>query len=176
MKILSKIELLLIGLWLGAAVFFTFGVAPSAFSVLPNSILAGNIVNRTLTIINFSGVIIGVVLLLLSFIPRGDARAIWVWLQRLLLLILAVACGAGQAIIGLYMTYLRSLTNKPIGELAVNDPIKMQFDMWHQYSVWILITAMIVAFLAFFIISRSSTATITKTKKDDPLDFDFPKI
>jgi hypothetical protein len=48
MNLLSDIRILLLGLWLGAACFFSFAVAPSAFGVLPSRELAGLVVNRTL--------------------------------------------------------------------------------------------------------------------------------
>lgn len=179
MKFLPKIEQLLIGLWLGAAVFFMFAVAPSVFSVLESREMAGYVVNRTLTIVNFSGLIIGIILLVLSFIPRGESKMLWAWLQRILLFIVALTCGAGQAIIGIYMRYLRSMSEKPMSELPADNPIKMQFDMWHQYSVWILVAGMIAALLAFFIISRSySGGASAKTKSGGsdvpPIDLNLP--
>ncbi len=175
MKIISKIELLLIALWLGAACFFSFAVAPSVFSVLPSRELAGFVVNRTLTIINFSGVIISFVLLALSFIPRGEIRKIRVWVERVLLLIVGLACGAGQVVIGLYLEHLRGMSKVPLSQLPADDTIKMQFDMWHQYSVWILITAMIAALLAFFTMSRTKSVIAAKNKKDDIIpEFEFP--
>jgi len=174
MRIISKIELLLIGIWIGAACFFSFAVAPSAFAVLPSSALAGNVVNRTLTIINFSGMIIGIILIGLSFIPRGEVKKIWVWVQRILLLILTSACVAGQMIIGLYLEYLRKLTETPISDLASDSPIKLRFDMWHQYSVWVLVVGMISALLAFFVISRKYSSAV-KGKKDVAIpDFELP--
>ncbi|MGI8668368.1 MAG: DUF4149 domain-containing protein [Aridibacter sp.] len=175
MKIISKIELLLIALWLGAAVFFSLAVAPSVFIVLPSREWAGFVVNRTLTIINFSGLIIGFVLLALSFIPRGEVRKIRAWIQRILLFIVALACGAGQLIIGFYMEYLRKLSNVPISSLPADNPAKIQFDMWHQYSVWILIAGIVAAFLAFFVMSRTTLANAAKKKKDDIIpEFEFP--
>ena len=175
MKILSKIELLLIGLWLGAALFFSLAVAPSVFSVLESREMAGYVVNRTLTIVNFSGLAISLILLFMSFIPRGEATTIWAWLQRILLVFVALACGAGQLIIGFYLEQIRGYSDKPISELAADNPIKVQFDTWHQYSVWVLIAGMIAALLAFFIISRSySGETTVKAKKDDPLNLDLP--
>ncbi|MEZ5346010.1 MAG: DUF4149 domain-containing protein [Pyrinomonadaceae bacterium] len=174
MKFIAKFELLLITLWLGAACFFTLGVAPSAFGVLPSRELAGGIVNRTLTILNFSGLIIGILLILSSFISRGETRQIWAWLQRLLLLIVAAACGVGQLIIGFYLNQLRFMIGKPIDELDAGDPLKLQFDTWHQYSVWALITAMIAAFLAFFIISRTTTNSGKEKRTDSIPDFEFP--
>lgn len=174
MKILSKIELLLIGLWLGAAVFFSLAVAPSVFSVLPSREMAGYVVNRTLTIVNFSGLAISLILLFISFIPRREAKAIWAWLQRILLFVVALACGAGQMIIGFYLEQIRKMSDKPISDLAADNPIKIQFDMWHQYSVWVLMAGMLAALLAFFVISRNHSGTAKTNKKDDPLDLDLP--
>lgn len=175
MKIISKIELLLIALWLGAACFFSLAVAPSVFIVLPSREWAGFVVNRTLTIINFSGLIISFVLLALSFIPRSETRKIWAWLQRILLLIVGLACGAGQLIIGVYLEILRKSSDVPLSQLPADNSIKMQFDMWHQYSVWVLIAGMVAAFFAFFVMSRPTLANTPKNKKDDIIpEFEFP--
>jgi len=45
MKFFSDIRLLILAIWLGAAVFF-IGVAQSSFAVLPERELAGTVVNR----------------------------------------------------------------------------------------------------------------------------------
>jgi hypothetical protein len=175
MKFVAKIELILIALWLGAACFFSFGVAPSVFSVLPSRELAGSVVNRTLTIINFSGVVIGAILILMSFIPRNDAKKYWIWLQRFFLLMVTAACAAGQLIIGLYLEHLRKLIGRPIDELAANDPLRLQFNLWHQYSVWVLTAGMIAALIAFFVISRMPSGGGTISKSDPVIDFDLPE-
>ncbi len=73
MKFLSDFRLLLVGLWLGAACFF-IAVAQSAFAVLESREMAGLVVNRTLAIINYSGLIIGVILLVSSFIIKETAN------------------------------------------------------------------------------------------------------
>ncbi|MCO6511650.1 MAG: DUF4149 domain-containing protein [Aridibacter famidurans] len=156
LKILPKIELLLLGVWLGAACFFSFAVAPSAFSVLPSRELAGSMVNRTLMIINIAGLVIGVILLLTSFVQRGEEKKVWIWIQRILLLIMAAACAVGQFVIAFWMAYLRVQMKAPIDDLAANDPLRVQFNQLHQYSVWVLMAAMIASLLAFFVISRAS--------------------
>ncbi len=74
MKFISDIRLLLIGLWLGAAVFF-IAVAQSAFAVLPSREMAGSVVSRTLLIINVSGLIIGLILLATSLARPTDTAA-----------------------------------------------------------------------------------------------------
>ena len=174
MKIISKFELLFIGLWLGAACFFSFVVAPSAFSVIESRELAGGVVNRTLTILNFSGIVIGILLIISSFIPRGEEKKLWVWVQRSLLLIFAVACGVGQIIIGVYISYLRGLMDKPIDQLPLDSPLRVQFATWHQYSVWVLIAGMAAALIAFFVISRSRKTSNQNKKSDEIPDFELP--
>jgi hypothetical protein len=60
-EVIRVLRLLLLGLWLGAAIFFGAAVAPALFSVLhganlPNANeLAGTIVSRLLSIINRGG-------------------------------------------------------------------------------------------------------------------------
>ena len=80
-KILRVICLLLLGVWLGAAIFFSAAVAPSVFAVLrsaglPNAnTLAGSVVNRLLTIINHGGFEIALFVLVISyFILRTRKR------------------------------------------------------------------------------------------------------
>jgi hypothetical protein len=67
MKFVSDIRLLLLSIWLGSAVFF-IGVAQSAFAVLPQRELAGAVVNRTLSILNYGGIVIAVILILTSLV------------------------------------------------------------------------------------------------------------
>ncbi len=172
MRFLAKIELLLVGMWLGAACFFSFGVAPSAFHVLPDATLAGNVVNRTLAIINISGLVIGVLTLATSFLPRAYSSALWAWGRRFLLLTFAAACGIGQFVIGFWIAYLRLQAGKPVSELSAADPLKIRFDQLHQASVWVLVVAMVAAFLVFFVMSRRDASGKPGKSSAEP-DFDF---
>ena len=148
MKFISDIRLLLLGLWLGAAVFF-IAVAQSAFAVLPQRELAGAVVNRTLSVLNYSGLAIGVVLLLTSWIVRSEVSRFWIWVERFLLLVLVAACAVGQFVIGLWLAMVKAQIGKPIDEVAADDPLRMQFDNLHEWSVWVLFAAMVAALLAF---------------------------
>lgn len=171
MKFLSDIRLLLIGLWIGAACFFSFAVAPSAFIVLESRELAGSLVSRTLMIVNISGLVIGLILLLTSFFKQAGIKPFALWIERILLIIMTAACAVGQFGVGLWMSYIRVQIGKPIEEVALEDPLRMQFDKLHQYSVWILVTAIIAALIVFFIVSRKSFSGA----KDEKIskDFDF---
>lgn len=171
MKFISDLRLLLLGLWLGAAVFF-IAVAQSAFAVLPQRELAGAVVSRTLAVLNYSGLAAALVLILSSFIVRKEISRFWLWVERFLLLILAATCAVGQFVIGLWLSMVKAQIGRPIDEVAADDPLRIQFNNLHEYSVWVLFAGMITSFLAFFIISNRKFGT-TKTA---PLsEFDFQK-
>jgi len=167
MNFLLNFRLLVIALWLGAACFFSFAVAPSAFAVLPSRELAGSVVSRTLSIVNYAGLAIGLILLLSSFVKRPQTGRLWLLAERFSLLILTVACAVGQFVIGLWLAYIRSFINRPIDELAADDPLRMQFNNLHQYSVWVLLAAMIAALVSFFIMAQNSRRNETINIKPD---------
>jgi len=170
MKFLSDIRLLLLGLWLGAAFFF-IAVAQSAFAVLPQRELAGAVVNRTLSVLNYSGLAIALVLLATSLVNTNAGR-LWIWAERFLLLLIAATCAVGQFVIGLMLMSVRAqMGGRPIDEIAADDPLKIQFNNLHEYSVWVLMAGMGAALLAFFIISNRKF-TVVKTTTSDPFDFD----
>ena len=158
MNVLSDFRILILGLWLGAACFFSFAVAPSAFGVLPSRELAGSVVNRTLAIVNYSGFIVGAFLLASSFAVRHGNR-FRLWLERGLFLLLTAACAFGQFVIAARLSDLRGQFGRPIDAAALDDPLRVAFNDWHGYSVTVLLTAMIAAVIAFFIIVRRAKNT-----------------
>jgi Domain of unknown function (DUF4149) len=169
MKFVSDIRLLLLGLWLGASVFF-IGIAQVAFSVLPQHELAGAVVGGDLALLNYSGITIAVVLLLSSLFATATTNKFWLWTERFLLLVLATSCAAGQFLIGFWLASVKAQMGKPIDELATDDPLRIQFNTLHEYSVWILFTGMVVGLIAFFIISNRKFGT-AKPAKSEIYDF-----
>lgn len=153
MNLLSDIRVLFLGLWLGATCFFSFAVAPSVFAVLPSRELAGSVVSRTLAIINYSGIIIGLILLASSYVSRRGINRIRLWLEQVLLFLFAAACAFGQFVIGAQLSDLRLQIGRPIDELAMDDPLRAAFDNLHGYSVSILSAAIIAALIAFFLLA-----------------------
>lgn len=160
----------MIGIWLGAACFFSFAVAPSAFGVLPSRELAGNVVSRTLMIINLSGIAIGSVLLISTLIKRLDIRPFFLWTERFLLLIVVAACAVGQFVVAAWLSIVRTQAGIPMEEVALDNPLRIQFDTLHQYSVWLLMAAMISSLLVYFIVSSIGAGSGQKAK---PKEFDF---
>jgi hypothetical protein len=169
MRFLTAFRLLLIGLWLGAAVFFV-AVAQSAFAILPSRDLAGNLVSRTLAILNYSGIGIAVVTLLTSLIVPDGIRKVGLWAERLLLIIFGLGCGVCQFVISWWMLMVRTEMGRPIEEVPVDDPLRIQVNNLHEYSSWLIITATVAALLAFTIIATRTKIAATKSGID-PLDF-----
>jgi hypothetical protein len=60
--------LLALIVWIGGVIFFAFVLAPTLFSVLPTTKLAGDVVNATLTKLHWMGLISGVVFLICSLL------------------------------------------------------------------------------------------------------------
>jgi hypothetical protein len=169
MKFLSDIRLLLLAIWLGAAVFF-IGVAMSVFAVVPERETAGAVVNRTLSILNFGGMAVGVILVLTSLIGGAAVNKMWLWVERFLLLLIAASSAIGQFVIGLWLSALRVQMGRPIDEVPVDDPLRIQFNSLHEYSTWVLFAAMGAALVAFFIIANRKFGAST-AKTADVYDF-----
>jgi hypothetical protein len=175
MKFFSDVRLLLLALWLGAAVFF-IAVAQSAFAVLPEREWAGAVVNRTLSVLNYAGLAIGLVLLLSSLVGTARISRFSLLAERLLLLAVVIACAVGQFVIGFWLSSIRLQMGRPIDEVAADDPLRVQFNMLHEYSVWVLFAAMIAAVIAFFIISNRKFAIEEKPAEVYDISKDFRGI
>lgn len=160
MSMLNNIRLLLLASWLGAAIFFSAAVAPSAFRVLrafslPNeSEIAGGIVGRTLSFVNTSGFIISVALLVTAFALKKRFGQRSFTFQIILLVIVAFATGLGEWVIAARMRGLRAAFRVPIDQVSVGDADRIAFDALHGYSVAALSVAMLAALIAFFVISK----------------------
>ncbi|HKZ01002.1 MAG TPA: DUF4149 domain-containing protein [Pyrinomonadaceae bacterium] len=157
MSFLKDFRVLLLAIWLGAALFFSAVVAPTAFSVLrgsqvPNAgELAGGIVNRALTVVNTGGFILGLVVLVTSLLLRRNR--LWIF-ETLSLGIMVIATGVAQWIIAARLHSLRASMVLPVDQIPVADPRRVAFNNLHGYSVTALAIAMIAALIAFFVITH----------------------
>lgn len=156
MRTLNELGPILLGAWLGAALFFSTVVAPGVFSVLrgftlPNANeIAGSVVTRTLTVINVSGFLIGLVLLAATVVWKStsNARGLAFMTQVLSLAVLAITTAVGHWIIAARMLFLRTAMAIPIDRVAGNDPRRLAFNKLHGYSVALLSAAMIATMIA----------------------------
>ena len=156
-RFLTILALLLLGIWLGAAIFFSAAVAPSVFSVLRGAevananALAGSIITRLLKVINQGGFEIGLFLLVMSFFT-GYAQSKWVRFSRMIsLAVMVIMTGIGQWVIAARMSALRAAMQLPIDQIAADDPGRMAFNNLHRYSVLLLAVALCSGVAAFIL-------------------------
>ncbi len=159
---MNNLRLFLLGLWLGAAVLFSAVVAPTAFHVLrsfnlPNAgEIAGTIVSHTLSIVNISGFVLSLILMVVALgLKRNYSRG-RLTAQMILLATMAIATAVGEWIIAARMRALRAAMVVPIDQVSVSDPKRMAFAALHGYSVAALGVAIIAALLACFIVGNRS--------------------
>lgn len=167
-KLLTLISLLLLGVWLGAAIFFSAAVAPNVFAALRGAevanagALAGSIVNRLLGTINRGGFEIALFLIITGyFTTRGQKR--WArFAEMISLAIMAIMTGIGEWVITARMSALRAAMQLPVDQIAHDDPRRVAFDSLHRYSVIALMLAMCAALAAFIFTGIRPTAISTQ--------------
>lgn len=150
------VSLSFLSVWLGAAIFFSAVVAPSAFAALrsfqvPNmNEIAGTIVTRALSVINVSGVLIGLLLLVLTVIvERKNIKASFL-AGTFALMLMALATAAGHWVIAARMRGLR-VAMVAIDQVSPDDPRRIAFSNLHRYSVLSLTLAMLAALAAIIL-------------------------
>jgi len=162
--IIRRIRLLLLGLWLGAAVFFGAAVAPAVFGVLRGTQLsnanelAGMIVQRSLAVVNRGGFEIALFLIVTGFfINRRESRRLQ-FAEMISLAIMAIMTGVSHWVISARMLALKAAMQAPIDQIAGNDPRRIAFDALHSYSVTAMGVAIVVGLVAFLIMARPNYA------------------
>ncbi len=132
------------GVWLGAMVFLSFAVAPTAFAILENRDHAGNVVATSLNILYLSGYVLGPALVFLS-VATPSLRARFPWaLRTILLVLMTVSTLVAREFVGMKLLNLRRAIG-PIMSLAPDDPLRLQFQQWHQVSVLLMLFNILAA-------------------------------
>ncbi len=161
---IGYVRVLMMALWLGAAVFFSAGVAPSVFAVLRSfhlsnaNEIAGSIVTRTLSIVNTGGFLIGILLLMSAFLFRRAVSRRAFQAEVISLLLVAITTGVGQWVIAAQMVGLRLEMGRPVDEVAQSDPLRVAFNNLHGYSVGALSIGMLAGLVALLLIARRARA------------------
>jgi len=159
-QILNLIRLILLSMWLGTALFFGAVVAPAVFGVLrsfelPNTgEIAGQIVTRSLSVVNIAGSIIGLFLLATFFLGKNKKGRITRLLELVSLLLIVFGTAVGHFVIAARMRALRVAMVLPIDQIRPDDPRRLEFNSLHGYSVNALGLAMIAALITIVLISR----------------------
>ena len=158
--VVRHLRLLLLGLWLGAAVFFGAAVAPTVFGVLRGAQLsnanelAGMMVARLLATINRGGFEIGLFLIVTGYFVNKRESRLARFAEMISLAIMAIMTGVSHFVISARMLAIRGALQVPIDQIAQDDPRRAAFDALHHYSVMIMGVAIIAGLAAFLIMSR----------------------
>jgi hypothetical protein len=125
-------SVVMLSIWLGAAIVVAAVVAPAAFAVLPTRTLAGALVGRVLPSLFWSGAVVGLVAALLARAqPHGNAR-------RVSALALTLACVAAQLGVAPRIERVRASAGGPIDALPRADSRRVAFSRLHGVSIALL--------------------------------------
>lgn len=166
-SLIKTLRLLLLGMWLGTAIFFGAAVAPALFGILRGAgllnanELAGSIVTRLLGFINKGGFEIALFLLVTGFFVDRNRRAIARAAEMISIAIMAIMTAISNWVISARLLELRRSMGAPIDQVSPADPRRLSFDSLHRYSVTVMGVAILAALVAFLIASwRSDNQTL----------------
>jgi len=156
MSFLRFLMLLSLICWIGGLIFFAFVLAPTAFSVLPTTHLAGNVVGRALGKLHwfaiFSGIIYLVSSLLYSRFTDGTAH-VFALRHVLLCLMLALTLISQFGIIP-RMDALRASLGE-VRSVRIDNPERVQFDALHVWSTRVEGAVLLLGLVVVYLTARS---------------------
>jgi hypothetical protein len=145
-------ETIVLALWVGAALFFVAVVAPAAFVALPTRMLAGAIVGRVLPVLFLSGVLAGLLIMLVEW--RVSSRRA-VTGRMVAGFVAVVSCAIAQFAIAPRIEMLRGQIGGSLDSLPAGDARRMAFGRLHGLSVILLGIAMLAVLSALALAVRA---------------------
>ena len=152
MSFLRFLMLLSLVAWIGGLIFFAFVLAPTAFSVLPTTHLAGNVVRSALSKLHWIAIASGVIFLISSLLySRFTDGTAHVFAARHVLLCAMLALTlVSQFGIMPRMDSLRASLGE-VSAASIDNPERIQFDTLHPWSTRVesavLLLGLVVAYL-----------------------------
>jgi hypothetical protein len=157
MSILRYLMWLSLIVWLGGVIFFAAVLAPTVFSVLPTRHLAGNVVNRSLHVLHWMGIVSGLVFLASSMIySRYTGGSAHLFAARhILLFLMLLLTSVSQFGISPKMARLRSSMGD-IDSVPESDPQRIRFNSLHVWSTRLEGGVLLMGLAVVYLTSRSS--------------------
>jgi uncharacterized membrane protein len=158
MAFLRFLMLLALVVWIGGLIFFAFVLAPTVFApgLLPTRHLAGEIVGRSLGALHWMGIVSGIVFLVISAIYNriafGSTRSPAG--RHLLIALMLLLTLISQFAISPKMHALRAEAGV-IDSLALDSPVRMEFDRLHVWSEKFEETVFLLGLVALFLTARA---------------------
>jgi len=152
MSFLRYLMLLSLVVWIGGLIFFAFVLAPTAFQVLPNTHLAGNVVGRALGKLHWIGIISGIVFLVSSLVysrlTDGDAH-VFALRHVLLCLMLGLTLFSQFWIIPRMDTLRAQVAD--FGTVPIDNPMRVEFDALHVWSTRVEGAVLLLGLVAVYL-------------------------
>ena len=145
-----------LGMWVGDILYFSFVVAPGAFSVLPTKDLAGTLVNYSLARLHLIGIVAGVVYLAAAALTGKSVGAL-AEPAAILVFVMVVLTMASQYGVIPRMEALR-LQMGSVDATPAGNPLRVSFDRLHQYSVWLESAVLLSGLVALFLTARQKSS------------------
>lgn len=151
MSFLRFLMTLSLVVWIGGLIFFAFVLAPTAFQVLPDTHLAGNVVGRSLGKLHWIAIISGTVFLIssliYSYLMQGSTHVFTI--RHILIVLMLALTLFSQFWIIPRMDTLRA----QVGDFAtvpLDNPVRVQFDALHVWSTRVESAVLILGLVAVF--------------------------
>lgn len=149
-------EFLSLSVWLGSVVFLSFALAPGAFAVLGSREQAGMVVGMALGRLHWIGIVCGVVFLVAHALGAKSLPAL-VDLAALAVVLMLVLTLVSQFAIMPRMAHLRTEMKAQFGSVDETPPgndLRLRFNRFHQYSVWLESGVLLAGVLALALLVR----------------------
>ena len=148
----TLVQIIILGLWLGAVLFFVAVVAPGAFAALPTRTLAGAIVGRVLPPLFYTGAMAGLIVMLSEW--RVSPRRVLT--GRIVVgFVTVISCAIAQFGIAPRIAAVRAQIGGTLDLLPADDARRVAFGRLHGLSVLWLGVAALAAFIALALAVRS---------------------
>jgi uncharacterized membrane protein len=152
MSFLRFIMVLSLVVWIGGLIFFAFVLAPTAFTVLPDTHLAGNVVGRALGKLHWIAIVSAVVFLISSLLySRFTIGTAHVFAIRnvLIVVMLALTLFSQFWIIPRMDTLRNSVGN--FAQVTIDNPARVQFDALHVWSTRVEGAVLLLGLVAVYL-------------------------
>jgi len=155
MTFLRFLMLLSLVVWIGGLIFFAFVLAPTAFTVLPSTHLAGNVVGRALGKLHWIALFSGIVFLLSSLLYSritGGSAHVFALRHVLVCLMLALTLFSQFWIIP-RMDTLRGQVGD-FSSVPIDNPARVQFDALHVWSTRVEGAVLLLGLITIYLTAR----------------------
>jgi len=155
MAFLRFVMLLALVVWIGGIIFFAFVLAPTVFSVLPTRHLAGQVVNRSLHLLHWIGVVSGIVFLAASMAWSAATSG---WAHPLALRHLLVCLMIALTLTSLFVVSARMETLRAgmgvIDDISPTDARRLEFNRLHGWSTRLEVAVLVLGLAVLYLTAR----------------------